>query len=85
MKLLIRAFVCAAVFMITQSLYAEHSKLYSHYFLNPFLYNPSFVVPSGYTEVYLNYRSQWAGVAGAPTTGTLSFHLPLSYRTGIAF
>jgi type IX secretion system PorP/SprF family membrane protein len=84
MKLLIRI-LCTSLFMITQSLYAQQSTLYSHYFLNPFLYNPSFVAPSGYTEVYLNYRSQWAGVEGAPTTGTLSVHVPLSYRTGIAF
>jgi type IX secretion system PorP/SprF family membrane protein len=59
--------------------------VYSHYFVNPFLYNPSFVASDGYTEVYLNYRSQWAGVEGAPTTGTLSVHLPLSYRAGVAF
>jgi type IX secretion system PorP/SprF family membrane protein len=43
------------------------------------------VAPNGYTEVYLNYRNQWAGVEGAPTTGTLSLHLPLSYKSGIAF
>jgi type IX secretion system PorP/SprF family membrane protein len=64
---------------------AQQDLVYSHYFLNPFLYNPSFVAPSGYTEVYLNYRNQWSGIEGAPTTGTVSIHLPLNYKAGVAF
>ncbi|MFD1000310.1 PorP/SprF family type IX secretion system membrane protein [Ohtaekwangia kribbensis] len=64
---------------------AQQDLVYSHYFLNPFLYNPSFVAPNGYTELYLNYRNQWAGIEGAPVTGTVSIHLPLNYRAGIAF
>lgn len=63
---------------------AQQISVYSHYFLNPFLYNPSFVAPNGYTELYLNYRNQWAGIEGAPTTGTVSVHLPLNYKAGIA-
>jgi type IX secretion system PorP/SprF family membrane protein len=58
---------------------------YNHYFANPFLYNPSFVAPNGYAELYLNYRKQWSGIPGAPTTGTLNLQLPLNYKTGIAF
>jgi type IX secretion system PorP/SprF family membrane protein len=85
MNLLFRILFFATLFVITYPLHAQQSPVYSHYFLNPFLYNPSFVAPNGYNEVYLNYRNQWAGVEGAPTTGTLSVHLPLSYRAGIAF
>ncbi|HEY9005999.1 MAG TPA: PorP/SprF family type IX secretion system membrane protein [Ohtaekwangia sp.] len=64
---------------------AQQSLVYSHYFLNPFLYNPSFVAPNGYTELYLNYRNQWAGIQGAPVTETVSLHVPLSYKMGMAF
>ena len=71
--------------MMTCPLQAQQNLVYSHYFLNPFLYNPSFVAPNGYTELYLNYRNQWAGIEGAPVTGTVSVHLPLNYKTGIAF
>lgn len=63
---------------------AQQNLFYSHYFLNPFLYNPSFVAPNGYSEMYLNYRKQWSGIEGAPTTGTVSIHLPLSYKAGFA-
>lgn len=85
MKSLLRILVFGTLLAVTYPLHAQQSPVYSHYFLNPFLYNPSFVASDGYTEVYLNYRSQWSGVEGAPTTGTLSVHLPLSYRAGLAF
>ena len=62
---------------------AQQNLVYNHYFLNPFLYNPSYVAPNGYTELYLNYRKQWAGIDGAPTTATLNFHLPINYKMGI--
>lgn len=85
MKVSFRILLVYTAWMITCSLQAQQNLVYSHYFLNPFLYNPSFVAPNGYTELYLNYRNQWAGIEGAPVTGTVSLHLPLNYKTGIAF
>lgn len=61
---------------------AQQTLVYNHYFLNPFLYNPSYIAPSGYSEVYLNYRKQWSGIKGAPTTGTFNLQIPLSYKAG---
>jgi type IX secretion system PorP/SprF family membrane protein len=66
-------------------LWAQQNLFYNHYYLNPFLYNPSYIAPNGYSELYLNYRKQWSGIEGAPTTGTVSLHLPLNYKAGIAF
>lgn len=85
MKVSFRILLVYTAWMITCSLQAQQNLVYSHYFLNPFLYNPSFVAPNGYTELYLNYRNQWAGIEGAPVTGTVSLHLPLNYKMGIAF
>ncbi len=86
MKNLYRFIIVLGVSLLcTHHAQAQQDLVYSHYFINPFLYNPSFVAPNGYTEVYLNYRNQWAGIEGAPTTGTVSIHLPLNYRAGVAF
>lgn len=64
--------------------HAQQNLVYNHYFLNPFLYNPSYLAHNGYTELYLNYRKQWAGFGdNAPSTATLNFHLPISYKMGI--
>ena len=71
-----------ALISITAS--AQQNMFYNHYYINPFLYNPSYIAPSGYTELYLNYRKQWSGISGAPTTGTASLHVPLNYKAGLA-
>lgn len=63
---------------------AQQQLVYNHYFINPALYNPSFIAPDGYSALYLNYRKQWSGIKGAPTTGTLNLHLPLNHKAGIA-
>lgn len=84
MKVSFRIILFFTALMITCQLQAQQDMVYSHYFLNPFLYNPSFVAPDGYTELYLNYRNQWAGIEGAPVTGTVSLHLPLNHKMGIA-
>jgi type IX secretion system PorP/SprF family membrane protein len=70
--------------MMSTGAFAQQTLFYNHYYINPFLYNPSYIAPSGYTELYLNYRKQWSGISGAPTTGTLNFHVPLSYKAGVA-
>ncbi len=65
-------------------LLAQQNLTYNHYYLNPFLYNPSFIAQSGYSELYLNYRHQWVGFEGAPKTATMNLQLPLNYKSGLA-
>jgi type IX secretion system PorP/SprF family membrane protein len=72
-------------FLITTGAVAQQNMLYNHYYLNPFLYNPSYIAPTGYSELYLNYRKQWSGIDGAPETGTMNFQLPLNHKSGLAF
>ena len=64
--------------------YGQQNLVYNHYFINPFLYNPSYIAPSGYSELYLNYRKQWAGFEGAPQTATFNLQIPLNYKAGFA-
>jgi len=61
---------------------AQQNLIYNHFFINPYLYNPSYIAPSGYTELHLNYRKQWAQFTGAPTTTTLNLQVPINYRMG---
>jgi len=62
---------------------AQRNLVYSNYYVNPFLYNPSFIAPNGYTELFLNYRRQWVGFQGAPVTATANFHFPVNYKMGL--
>src|SRR5690349_8085136 len=81
----LKPFLLSVIFIgVSGIALAQQNLVYNHYFLNPYLYNPSYIAPNGYTELYLNYRKQWAGIDGAPTTATLNFHLPINYKMGIA-
>lgn len=62
---------------------AQQTRLSSLYKENRFLINPS---NAGYGEGlmgYINYRNQWTGVTGSPTTGLLSLHTPLGKNTNV--
>jgi type IX secretion system PorP/SprF family membrane protein len=72
------------VLLCSVGAFAQQNLFYNHYFINPSLYNPSFIAPEGYSTLYLNYRKQWIGIKGAPTTGTLNLHLPFNHKAGIA-
>src|SRR5690349_14795467 len=80
----LKPFLLSVIFIgVSGLVLAQQNLVYNHYFLNPFLYNPSYIAPNGYTELYLNFRKQWAGVDGAPTTGTLNLMLPINYKMGV--
>ncbi|HEY8933714.1 MAG TPA: PorP/SprF family type IX secretion system membrane protein [Cyclobacteriaceae bacterium] len=61
----------------------QQNLIYNNYFLNPYLYNPSIIAASGYTELALNYRQQWSGFAGGLKTSTLNLQIPLNYKVAV--
>ena len=80
----------ALLFLIAQNLAMvaygqlnQQNLIYNNYFLNPYLYNPSIISTSGYTELALNYRQQWSGFAGGLKTSTLNLQIPLNYKVAV--
>lgn len=84
MKNKIKLILWLAISLGAGEMSAQQNLTYNHYYMNPFLYNPSFIAQSGYSELYLNYRHQWAGFEGAPKTATMNLQLPLNYKSGLA-
>lgn len=84
MKKALKIFLWLFISLGSVELSAQQNLIYNHYYLNPFLYNPSFIAQSGYSELYLNYRHQWVGFEGAPKTATMNLQLPLNYKSGLA-
>lgn len=60
-----------------QVLLAQQKPQYTQYFLNPLLLNPAVTGIESYTDVKAGYRSQWAGIDGAPVTTFLTLSMPL--------
>lgn len=62
---------------------AQQLPMSSLYFQNRFMINPA---AAGYEDGlvgHLNFRNQWAGVKGSPTTGWLNLHSPIGKNTNI--
>lgn len=58
--------------LATLGLSAQQLPLYSQYYFNPFIYNPSMTGISEQTNAYLIHRAQWTGIPGAPVTNALT-------------
>jgi type IX secretion system PorP/SprF family membrane protein len=82
MRILKATFISLLFLLSGNSVFAQQNLVYNHYFMNPYLYNPSYIAPGGYTELFMNYRKQWAQFDGAPTTATLNLQMPINYRMG---
>jgi type IX secretion system PorP/SprF family membrane protein len=72
------------LFLILQNLagicFGQQNLVYNHYFVNPYLYNPSYAGSSGYTEVFLNYRRTWGDFS---KTATANIQIPINYKIGL--
>lgn len=51
--------------------------VYSQFFFNPYLYNPSYAGTDHRLTVMFTHRQQWIGIEGAPVTSNVSIHSPL--------
>lgn len=51
---------------------AQQLPLYSQYYFNPFIVNPSMTGISDETNAYLIHRSQWTGIPGSPVTNAFT-------------
>ena len=51
--------------------------VYSQFFFNPYLYNPSYAGTDHRLTVMFTHRQQWIGIEGAPVTSNFSIHSPL--------
>jgi len=51
--------------------------LYTHYYANPYVYNPAYAGIEGRPMVSLTHRQQWLGIEDAPVTSNVTFHMPV--------
>lgn len=59
--------------------------LFSQYFYNPYLVNPSMVAHTGSPELNLLYRRQWSQIQDGPRTLQFDAQLPIDHRMAIGF
>lgn len=76
-KLIILAFVAFG-----SGAYGQQIALNSQYLFNEMLVNPGATGTKEYVPIQINFRKQWAGFPGAPTTQSISSHADLGNNFG---
>lgn len=76
-------FAIALAFFAITNAKAQQDPHYTQYMYNMNIVNPAYAGSKENLSVGLLYRSQWAGVDGAPKTGTLSIHSPVGKNVGL--
>ncbi|MCU4164288.1 PorP/SprF family type IX secretion system membrane protein [Carboxylicivirga caseinilyticus] len=56
---------------------AQQDPLYTQYMFNTLAFNPAYAGSRGTTSIMALSRHQWVGFEGAPTTQTITGHMPL--------
>jgi len=64
---------------------AQQDPQYTQYMYNMNVVNPAYAGSFEGVAIGALYRSQWVGLEGAPTTGTLAIHSPVGKRVGLGF
>jgi type IX secretion system PorP/SprF family membrane protein len=76
--------LCSYLLFFSYLATAQVRPQYSQYMLNNYLLNPAITGIEDYMDVKMSFRSQWAGIEGAPTTYYLTAHTQLGNRTNVA-
>lgn len=65
-----------AIVALMSEVNAQQDALYSQYMFNPFAINPAYAGSRSSMSGVVLARKQWAGIDGAPTTGSFALHSP---------
>lgn len=73
-------FVSLLFMFFTICVFGQQDAQYTQYMYNTVAVNPAYAGSRGHLSIAALYRSQWAGLDGAPETQTLNVHSPIGYR-----
>lgn len=62
---------------------AQNPPPFSHFYANPFQFNPSFIANNGYAEANLFYKKQWMGIENSPTSAALNIQAPVGRNVSL--
>ena len=81
----IKSLIFLLLLIITQTgrIEAQQDPLYTQYMFNTLAFNPAYAGSRGMTSIMALSRHQWVGFEGAPSTQTLTGHMPLGKSIGL--
>jgi type IX secretion system PorP/SprF family membrane protein len=73
-------FLVCLILLFCECGYAQDQTNFTHFYLNPYLINPSYAGIDGRASLMLLYRKQWSTIKDGPQIGNVTFHAPISRR-----
>ncbi|MFT5848460.1 type IX secretion system membrane protein PorP/SprF [Psychroserpens sp.] len=78
-----KKFYIVIVLLIATQVYGQQDPQYTQYMYNMNVINPAYAGSKENLSFGLLYRTQWAGIDGAPQTATFFGHAPISEKVGL--
>ena len=63
--------------LFCSEIFAQQESQYTQYMYNTMLFNPGYTGSRDVGSFFGMFRTQWVGIKGAPTNGSISYHQPM--------
>jgi type IX secretion system PorP/SprF family membrane protein len=84
MKIFLQTFFATTLLaFIADSSYGQNPPVFSHFYANPYQFNPSYVAGNGFSEANLFYRRQWLGINNTPTVMAVNAQAPVGRNVSV--
>ena len=83
MKHIINNSLIVIVLLVVNMLYPQQDPSFTLYQYNMNVINPAYAGINAYSEVNINFRSQWVNLEGSPETRSMSLGIPINDRIGL--
>ncbi|MGB1316334.1 MAG: PorP/SprF family type IX secretion system membrane protein [Chitinophagales bacterium] len=83
MKKTIKITILLFLLLAVAEVNAQQNAVFTHYTVNPYLYNAAQVGENGYTTLGAHYRKQWANMPEAPDTKLFSAQTMIKDKFGV--
>lgn len=78
-----KLFASCLFFFLFNQLLAQEQRVFSQFFMNPYIYNPAYVGVEGHTALFVMYRAQYTSLQGGPSFSHAAIHTPLKGGIGL--
>nr|WP_314558586.1 type IX secretion system membrane protein PorP/SprF [uncultured Capnocytophaga sp.] len=72
-----KVFLSISATLFCTVLFAQQESQYTQYMYNTMLFNPAYTGSREVGSLFGTFRTQWVGIKGAPTNGSVSYHQPM--------
>ena len=82
-----RKIIVLFILSIYSNIFSQQEGLFTQYMFNPSILNPAYTVSNANPMLFLQQRTQWGDLEGAPQTNFLNFNHPslFNYKLIVTF